>query len=163
MIEHIHALEPFGKLLFICSVRTIGIGSDLGPAGSWDAIEAIAVALYLMIERKCAHIDILGTVDKHRFFAGHGFEDNVEIHTLSEEGPVEVEHGTQGLRTIYIKGSLSSIHGHGAQQAEKAEEMVAMDMGDEYGLHFHEGKVGAPHLLLRAFAAVDKKQAPVHS
>ena len=59
-----------------------------------------------------------------------------------------------------MKLSGPAVHSHGVKQPEESEHVVSVYVGDEYRLNLDKRQMGAPHLLLTAFSAINEKQAP---
>ena len=87
---------------------------------------------------------------------------DLEFHSFAEGAHEEVQHRTEGHRSIDIELRRTTEHAHGGEQAEKAEQMVSMDMGNAYMLDLKEGKSGLPHAHLRTLTTVYHKQAPMY-
>ena len=130
------------------------------PLGRY-AVEAVAVALYLVSQRECRHGQVLGTVDRLRFSALHRIEHDLIAHSLTEERFVELQHRTEGLGTVDIQVGGPAVQGHGTEQAEQAEHMVAVYVRYEHGLDLEERHACLAQLLLGTLAAVDKEEAPL--
>ena len=127
-----------------------------------NSVETVAIAFDFVAEREGADPDIFGLVDELWGVTFYRMEDDIVVHPFAEEGFIELQNGAEGLGTINVEIACTAVHCHRAEQAEEAEEVVSVDMGDENGFDFQERHVGTPELLLSALTAIDKKQAPVH-
>ena len=71
----------------------------------------------------------------------------------------KLQHGAEIRRGIDVQGRLPAFHPDRGQQAEKAEDMVPVDVAQEDGIQLHHRDAEPDHLPLRPFPAVDKEQA----
>ncbi len=162
MIEKPDALYIFSKLRKAHRIRAIGIRRHLGMTLGGNTVKSVPVTLYLMPQRESAHPYILRLMYQHGRITLHGMEHYFEIRALSKKGIVELQHGAKRPRAIDIQLPGASVHGHGTQQAEQTEQMVAMYVSYEHRFHLKERYMHTPHLLLSTLPAVNKEQAPMY-
>ena len=128
---------------------------------------------FLLLEQEAEGLDAV--VQRERLYAdGLGFQDGLGLlhlergktdfvtDTVSVIAQEEFENGAEVDRCKDIQRRLASLHPQGGQQAEKAENVVSVDVGNEEGIQLHHRDSFLHHPVLDAFAAVYKEQAPVH-
>ena len=84
------------------------------------------------------------------------------VQAFAVIGEEELQHRREGAWGIYVQLPAASQHSHSGEQAEEAEDVVPVYVGNEYGFYLEIGETGCTYAYLGAFAAVNQKQAPTN-
>ena len=115
-----------------------------------------------MIERECQKFHIPVGIQNLR--SGHFKRHEIDFKqdSFSEPGHEEVKCRSEGFRSINVQLRRAAEHGHSGKQAENAENMIAMDMGQTDVFDLQEGDPCPAQTHLDTFSTVNHKQAPMY-
>ena len=74
----------------------------------------------------------------------------------------KLKYRAEPRRSVNTERSCAAEHSHCRKKAEKAEDVIAVDMGKTDMFDLQEGDSGLAHLYLRTFTTVNHKQAPTY-
>ena len=144
MVKRMHAAHVERKGGERAGVGAVGVGFRLvlrvlcAMPLRHDLVEAVAAAGYLMFQGECRDGDMPGAVHHSGSVPVEGMEGQFIPLPGSEMADAEVEVVPEVGRTVDVEPPRPAVHRHRVQQPGKAEDVIAVGVGDEDGLHLEE-------------------------
>ena len=115
-----------------------------------------------MVQRERLNAEALGFQDGLRLFHLQGRETDFICQPVSIITEEEFEDGAEIHRREDVQRRLPALHPQRTEQAEDAENVVPVDVGEENGIQLHHRNPFLHQAVLGTLATINKEQAPVH-
>ena len=89
-----------------------------------------------MFKRECTHLHVLRLPDRSKRTGIHLVKFYFIVVSIGKVRQIETDYRTQGLRSENVQILQTIVHRHSGKDAEKTEDMVAVNVAYENGLDF---------------------------